>query len=278
MFLKPRTLLMGAGRMGGAILRGWAQAGQFEPAGSVMVVDPREQDDIAQLVKDNFARSRQQVDQETLTKLETLVLAIKPQKFEEVAAELAPILPENVLIVSVVAGISLARLEAAFGAGPHVRAMPNTAAEVGQSISVFCKNDQVEAGHIDRVCAMLQAIGLVEELDDERLMDAVTAVSGSGPAYFFLLVEVLAAAGQTEGLSEELARKLARQTMIGASALLEQRAQSPSELRAEVTSPNGTTAAALDVMMGNGAFAEMLRNAVSAATRRGTQLRNSGKT
>jgi pyrroline-5-carboxylate reductase len=134
----------------------------------------------------------------------------------------------------------------------------------------------VNTKHIDKVEKLLGAVGSLEHLEDERLMDAVTAVSGSGPAYFFLLVEALAAAGQAEGLPEELARKLASETLIGSGALFESRQQTPSSVRADVTSSGGTTAAALDVMMGNGAFAEMIRNAVSAATRRSVHLRNSG--
>lgn len=275
MLRKPRTALVGAGRMGGALLRGWVRGGGFEPAGSVLVIDSHINDPMRDLVQVNAGRVADVVDEAILTKLETLVLAVKPQKFEEVAKTLSPNLPKNVLIISVVAGISLSVMENKFGAGAHIRAMPNTAAEVGKSVTVFSPNDLVKPVHLQRVDKLLGAVGHLEMLDDERLMDAVTAVSGSGPAYFYLLVEALAAAGQTEGLSEELAQKLACETLIGSAALLATRQQPAAELRAEVTSAGGTTAAALDVMMGNGAFAEMIRNAVSAATRRGIHLRNS---
>jgi len=274
MLRKPRTALIGAGRMGAALLRGWGAVHSFEPAGSVLVVDPNLSERVEDMVKHNSARSSATTDKDMLAKLETLVLAIKPQKFEEIAQTLAPILPKKVLIISVIAGVSLQRIEHYFGPGPHVRAMPNTAAEVGKSISVICANKHVSTAHTQRVFELLEAVGQVEQLDDERLMDVVTAVSGSGLAYFFLLVEVLAAAGQAEGLPKDLAQKLAKETLVGSGALMDQLDQSPADLRSGVTSPGGTTAAALDVMMGNGAFAEMMRNAVSAATRRGGQLRN----
>ncbi|PHR62021.1 MAG: pyrroline-5-carboxylate reductase [Robiginitomaculum sp.] len=275
MLRKPRTALIGAGRMGSAMLRGWAAAAGFAPDGSIMVIDPHLRDSVTELVVNHKGRVANAANQEMFSKLETLILAVKPQRFEETAKTLAPLLPKDVLILSVIAGISLNRLENSFGPGPHVRAMPNTAAEIGQSISVLCPNDKVSPDALQRAEQILAAIGQVETIDDERLMDVVTAVSGSGPAYFFLLAEALAAAGQSEGLPEELAAKLASQTMIGAGALLQSRGQSPRELRGEVTSPGGTTAAALDVMIGNGAFAEIMRNAISAAARRSIKLRNS---
>ncbi len=275
MLRKPRIALIGAGRMGGAMLRGWAAAGGFAPDGSIMVIDPHLRDSVTELVANHKGRVASAANREMFSKLEILILAVKPQRFEDTAKTLAPLLPKNVLILSVIAGISLNRLENSFGPGAHVRAMPNTAAEIGQSISVLCPNNKVSPDGLQRAEQILAAIGQVETIDDERLMDVVTAVSGSGPAYFFLLAEALAAAGHSEGLPEALAAKLASQTMIGAGALLQSRDQSPRELRGEVTSPGGTTAAALDVMIGNGAFAEIMRNAVSAAARRSTLLRNS---
>lgn len=273
---KPRIALIGAGRMGGALLRGWSAKNGFKPEGSVLVVDPNCNDSISQLVDENSGRVASSIDKDNLTKLEVLVLAIKPQAFNEVAKKLAPMLPKNVLVISIIAGTTIDRIANLFGNRPIVRAMPNIAAEIGKSVTVVCCNNHVNSKHMEKVHKLLGAVGSIEQIDDERLMDAVTAVSGSGPAYFFLLVEALVAAGQAEGLPEELARKLASETLIGSGALYEARQQTPSELRAEVTSSGGTTAAALDVMMGNGAFAEMIRNAVSAATRRGIHLRNSG--
>ncbi len=277
MLRKPRTVLFGAGRMGRALLRGWAEANCFEPAGSVLVIDPNCPEEISELIRQNSARHAETPKPETFTKLQTVILAVKPQKFEELAAVIRPMLPDNVLIISVAAGVSLEQMEALFGAGPHIRAMPNIAAEVGKAITVLCANTMADNTHIETASGFLKAVGQVESVQDERLMDAVTAVSGSGPAYFYLMVEALGAAGQAEGLPEDLAQKLALQTMIGAGALLESRKQDTvAALRAEVTSPGGTTSAALDVMMGNGAFAEMMRNAVSAATRRSSQLRRPG--
>jgi len=273
MLRKPRTVLIGAGRMGGSLLRGWANANCFEPAGSVLVVDPNCSEGIQKLIGNNSARHTDAIKPEVFTKLETLILAVKPQKFEEVAKSIAPVLPDNVLIISVAAGISLDQIEALFGSGPRIRAMPNIAAEVGLAVTVLCANEQVSKEQTASAMKLLSAVGKVETITDERLMDVVTAVSGSGPAYFYLMVEALAAAGHAEGLPEDLAQKLAIQTMIGSGALLAERGQSAIALRAEVTSPGGTTSAALDVMMGNGSFAEMMRNAVSAATRRSTHLR-----
>ncbi|MCF6293410.1 MAG: pyrroline-5-carboxylate reductase [Robiginitomaculum sp.] len=273
---KPRIALIGAGRMGSALLRGWATCNGFAPEGSVLVVDPNCSDSVRQLVEDNSGRVVSATDKDSLTKLEVLVLAVKPQAFNDVAQKLAPILPKNVLIISIIAGTTIDRINNLFGSRAIVRAMPNIAAEIGKSVTVICNNSEVNAKHIARVETLLGTVGSLEHLEDERLMDAVTAVSGSGPAYFFLLVEALAAAGQAEGLPEELARKLAGETLIGSGALFESRQQTPSSIRADVTSSGGTTAAALDVMMGNGAFAEMIRNAVSASTRRSIHLRNSG--
>ncbi|MBL4616838.1 MAG: pyrroline-5-carboxylate reductase [Robiginitomaculum sp.] len=273
---KPRIALIGAGRMGGSLLRGWAVNGGFAPEGSVLVVDPNCSDSISQLVEENSGRVVASTDKDSLTKLEVLVLAVKPQIFNEVAHKLAPMLPKDVLIISIIAGTTIDRISNLFGPRAIVRAMPNIAAEIGKSVTVICNNSEVNSKHTEKVDRLLGAVGSLEHIEDERLMDAVTAVSGSGPAYFFLLVEALAAAGQAEGLPEALARKLASETLIGSGSLFEARQQTPSSIRADVTSSGGTTAAALDVMMGNGAFAEMIRNAVSAATRRSIHLRNSG--
>lgn len=274
MLRKPRMALFGAGHMGGAMLQGWARSRKLEPAGSFLVVDLHLHDELAELVDDHHGRSATTTSEEQLARLETVVLAVKPQQFEGLVRTLAPILPENVLIISVIAGVTLKQLEDAFGPGARVRAMPNTAAEVRKSITVLCASPQTQPAELNRAKSLMRGIGMVEVVKDERNMDVVTAVSGSGPAYFYLLAEALAAAGEQEGLDIDLSRRLARETFLGAAELLSDSGLFPSELRAAVTSPGGTTAAALDVLMGNGAFAEITRNAVAAATRRSVQLRN----
>lgn len=274
MLRKPRMALIGAGHMGGAMLRGWARAKKLQPPGSFLVIDPHLNDEMSELVQAHGGRCATEISEEQLTRLETLILAVKPQQFDEIARKFAPILPEKVLIISVIAGLTLARMEEAFGPGARVRAMPNTAAEVRKSITVLCASPQTTKAELNRVQSLMRGIGKVEVVQDERNMDVVTAVSGSGPAYFYLLAEALAAAGEQEGLELELSRRLARETFLGAAELLSDSGLYPSDLRAAVTSPGGTTAAALDVLMGNGAFAEVTRNAVAAATRRSVQLRN----
>lgn len=274
MLRKPRLALFGAGHMGGAMLRGWARSKKLQPTGSFLAVDPHLNDEITELVHSHGGRCAERTDEDQLSKLETLVLAVKPQQFDQLANTLAPILPEKVMIISVIAGITLKRMEDAFGAGARVRAMPNTAAEVRKSITVLCASQATSRTEMNKAKSLMRGIGKVEEVQDERQMDVVTAVSGSGPAYFYLLAEALAAAGEQEGLDPQMSRRLARETFLGSAELLSNSGLFPSDLRAAVTSPGGTTAAALDVLMGNGAFAEVTRNAVTAATRRSIQLRN----
>jgi len=153
-----------------------------------------------------------------------------------------------------------------------VRAMPNTPAAIGRGITVACPNAQVTARQRKLATDLLAAIGTVEWVSDESLMDAVTAVSGSGPAYVFLLAEAMTKAGIAAGLPGELAARLARETVAGAGELLHRSALDAATLRQNVTSPGGTTAAALEVLMGPGGFQELLTRAIADATRRGREL------
>jgi pyrroline-5-carboxylate reductase len=179
-------------------------------------------------------------------------------------------------MISVAAGTPLARFEDAFGAGtPIVRAMPNTPAAVGGGITAIVGNAAATAAHLDLAEELLSAVGQVVRLDSEDQMDAVTAVSGSGPAYVFHMIEALAAAGQAEGLAPDLALQLARATVAGAGALADASGEDPAQLRRNVTSPNGTTQAGLEVLMdGQAGLPPLMRRTVAAAAARSRELRD----
>jgi pyrroline-5-carboxylate reductase len=201
----------------------------------------------------------------------TLVIALKPQMFREAGAMLKSFAASSTLVVSIMAGTTIASISGLCG-GSVVRAMPNTPAAIGRGITVAVAANDVSAGQRAVADALLRATGSVEWIDDESLMDAVTAVSGSGPAYIFLLAEELARAGVAAGLPQELATKLARETVAGSGELL-LRSESPAAtLRQNVTSPGGTTAAALEVLMGPDGMQSLMTRAVAAATRRSKEL------
>jgi pyrroline-5-carboxylate reductase len=180
---------------------------------------------------------------------------------------------KGTLALSIMAGRTLGNLQAALAPGTAiVRAMPNTPAAIGRGITVACPNAQVTARQRKQATGLLAAIGSVEWVKDERLIDAVTAVSGSGPAYVFLLAEAMAQAGCAAGLPAALATKLARETVAGAGELLHRSPLDAATLRQNVTSPGGTTAAALEVLMGPAGFEALLTEAIAAATRRSREL------
>jgi pyrroline-5-carboxylate reductase len=199
------------------------------------------------------------------------VVAVKPQSFREAGAVLKPLVGASTLVVSIMAGTTIASLEAVCG-GMVVRAMPNTPASIGRGITVAVAANNVSAAQRATADALLAATGAVEWVEDEDLMDAVTAVSGSGPAYVFLLAEELARAGIEAGLPAELATKLARETVAGSGELLHRSEVAAATLRQNVTSPGGTTAAALDVLMGEGGLQPLMIRAIAAATRRSKEL------
>jgi pyrroline-5-carboxylate reductase len=199
------------------------------------------------------------------------VVALKPQMFREAGPALRPFVGSATLVVSIMAGITISALEEVCG-GMVVRSMPNTPAAIGRGITVAVAAKKVSAAQRATAGALLRATGSVEWVDDESLMDAVTAVSGSGPAYVFLLAEELARAGVEAGLPLELATKLARETVAGSGELLHRSELAPATLRQNVTSPGGTTAAALDVLMGPNGLQPLLTRAVAAATQRSKDL------
>ena len=259
-------LLVGAGKMGGALLEGWLRQG-LDPA-HVFVSDPEPPEDVAAVIA-----SRGIETAKVPAKPSAIVIAVKPQLVDETLKTLTPKISKGTVVLSIAAGRTLANLARPLPKGTAiVRAMPNTAAAVGRSMTVACANDAVSRDQALECDSLLEAVGEVMWIADESLMDAVTAVSGSGPAYVFLLAECLAEAGREAGLDEELASQLARATVSGAGALLSHSDLSASELREKVTSPKGTTAAALEVLMGKGGFKELLVRAVAAAAKRSREL------
>jgi pyrroline-5-carboxylate reductase len=264
--IKGTILLAGAGKMGGAMLSGWLARGL--DAKRVAVIEPQPSDEISALVTKGI---RLNPSPKETGSIATLVIALKPQTFRETGSMLKSFSGPSALVVSIMAGTTIASIAAACG-GSVVRAMPNTPAAIGRGITVAVAAKNVSAAQRAVADALLRATGSVEWVDDESLMDAVTAVSGSGPAYIFLLAEELARAGVEAGLPQELATKLARETVAGSGELL-LRSDAPSAtLRQNVTSPGGTTAAALEVLMGPDGMQSLLTRAVAAATRRSKEL------
>jgi len=264
--IKDTVVLAGAGKMGGAMLAGWLAQGL--DAGRVVVIEPQPSDEIRALVTKGIRLNPSPKD---VSAVATLVVALKPQSFREAGPDLKPFAGPATLVVSIMAGTTIASIEAV--CGPIVvRAMPNTPAAIGRGITVAVAAKNVSADQRAVADALLRATGSVEWVDNESLMDAVTAVSGSGPAYIFLLAEELARAGVEAGLPAELATKLARETVAGSGELLHRSDLASATLRQNVTSPGGTTAAALEVLMGQDGMQSLLTRAVAAATRRSREL------
>jgi pyrroline-5-carboxylate reductase len=264
--LQGTIVLAGAGKMGGAMLSGWLAQGL--DAKRVTVIEPYPSDEIKALsakgVRLNPARS-------DLGSVAALVVAVKPQMFREAGPPLRSFAGSSTLVVSIMAGITIASITEVCG-GSVVRAMPNTPAAIGRGITVAVAAGSVSAAQRAVADALLRAIGAVEWTGDETLMDAVTAVSGSGPAYVFLLAEELARAGVEAGLPPELATRLARETVAGSGELLHRSELDAATLRRNVSSPGGTTAAALEVLMGADGMQSLLTRAVAAATQRSREL------
>jgi pyrroline-5-carboxylate reductase len=258
-------VLAGAGKMGGAMLTGWI-AGGLDPKRAI-VIDPYVSDEIKALAAKGV---RLNPDVKDIGAVAALVLAVKPQMFAEVGPTLRTIARSS-LVVSIMAGTTIAGIAKACG-GNVVRAMPNTPAAIGRGITVAVPASDVSPAQRDLTDALLRATGSVEWVDDESLIDAVTAVSGSGPAYVFLLAEEMARAGIAAGLPPELAMKLARETVSGSGELLRQSDLDAATLRKNVTSPGGTTAAALAVLMADDGFEPLLTRAIAAATARSKEL------
>jgi pyrroline-5-carboxylate reductase len=260
-------VLVGAGKMGSALLEGWLALG-VDPVG-VTVIEPQPAPEITALA----ARGVRLNPTALPSRTDAVVIAVKPQTAPEALAGIAGHIAPGAVVISIMAGRTLAFLEAVLPAGTAiVRAMPNTPAAIGRGITVAVPNARVTPAQRDLAHRLLAATGAVEWIDDEALMDAITAVSGSGPAYIFLLAESLARAGEKAGLLAPLAANLARATVAGAGELLHRSPLDPAALRHNVTSPGGTTAAALEVLMSADGLDPLMERAIAAATRRSREL------
>jgi pyrroline-5-carboxylate reductase len=261
-------VLVGAGKMGGAMLDGWVRLGFTRER--IVVLEPKPSPEIEALTRLGV---RLNPPANAIGDVAFIVVATKPQDAAAAVPRLKPLARAGTLAISVMAGKTLAFLEGSLGADiAIVRAMPNTPAAIGRGITVGVPNARVTPAQKALAHRLLAAIGAVEWVEDEALLDAVTAVSGSGPAYVFLLAESLARAGAAAGLPPDLAARLARATVAGSGALLDQSPLDAATLRQNVTSPGGTTAAALGVLMAADGLDPLLQKAVAAATKRSREL------
>ncbi len=263
-----RTLvLVGCGKMGSALLRGWI-AGRA--ASRFCVVEPAgPPPDLADASGVSWRRTPAELPSPAP---DAVVFAVKPQAIDDLLPEYRRWAGPHTLFVSIVAGKTIAGMTRHLGPSALIRTMPNTPAAIGRGITVACANERVTREQ-RRLCEeLLAAAGESAWVEDEALLDAVTAVSGSGPAYVFLLIEALAQAAEAAGLPSDLALRLARSTVAGSGELARLSAESPARLRENVTSPGGTTRAALDVLMADDGLAPLIARAVAAAAARSREL------
>ena len=260
-------VLLGCGKMGSAMLEGWL-AGGIAPD-QVWILDPAPSARLQELAGQGLHLNAELPETPAVC-----VIAVKPQMMGEALPQMAALGGGETVFLSIAAGTPIAAFAAVLGENtPIIRAMPNTPAAIGRGITALIGNPYVDEAALGMAESLLQAVGQTVRLADESQMDAVTAVSGSGPAYVFHLIETLAAAGVAEGLPEDLAMQLAKATVAGAGALAEQSGESPEQLRINVTSPGGTTAAALQVLMDPAeGFPALMRRAVQAAAARSREL------
>ena len=262
-------LLVGAGRMGGALLKGWSSRN----LGPVLAVEPSPSPELKAFAKKNRVAIFARVDQLDSLRARACVIALKPQILKNEAAALAPLAQSGALMLSIAAGTTIDGLRKAWGPSARiVRAMPNTPGAIGRGITALFAGRGVTAKDKALAESLLAALGETLWVGRESDIDTVTAVSGSGPAYVFLLVEALADAAEVEGLPRPLAEKLARATVSGSGALLDADPSPPAELRRAVTSPHGTTEAALKILMAKNGLTPLMRNAVAAARKRAREL------
>ncbi|UMA65265.1 pyrroline-5-carboxylate reductase [Roseivivax marinus] len=261
-------LVVGCGKMGSAMLEGWLSRGL--PPEAVWVRDPQPSD----WLSEQGVHLNDGLPDDPAVAL----LAVKPQTMRDALPALATFAGGNTLFLSIAAGVSLATYEGMLGeSSPIVRAMPNTPSAIGRGITAIVGNVPATDTDLDTAELLLSSVGEVVRLEDEAQIDAVTGVSGSGPAYVFHMIECLAAAGEAEGLSRDLALQLARATVAGAGALAQETGTAPGTLRENVTSPNGTTAAGLSVLMDEEAgLPPLIRRTVGAAADRARELGRDG--
>ena len=267
--LTGTLVLVGAGKMGGAMLEGWL-AGGAEPA-HIVALDPAPPPEMKALLQRHDIRLNP--DLSTIRDAEVVIIAVKPQLMEDVLPGIAALKASKPLVLSVAAGKKIASFERHFGADAAViRTSPNTPAAVGRGITAMASNPNVSPAQLALARTLLEAVGEVVTVDNEAMIDAVTAVSGSGPAYVFYLTECLAAAGEKIGLPKDLAVQLARATVAGSGELMRQSGTDAATLRQNVTSPKGTTYEALQVLMAADGMGPLFEKAVAAALRRSREL------
>jgi pyrroline-5-carboxylate reductase len=263
-------VLLGTGKMGQAMLDGWLARG-LKPKKAI-AIEPKPDKAIKAAAR-RGVKLNPKAGPKAKADATAIVIAVKPQTAPEAVPPLGLYVGKSTLVVSIMAGRTLSFLENALPPGTAiVRAMPNTPAAISRGITVAVANGQVSARQRKLATNLLSAIGAVEWVTDEKLMDAVTALSGSGPAYIFLLAEAMTKAGIAAGLPPKLAERLARETVAGSGELLHRSALDAATLRQNVTSPGGTTAAALDVLMAPKGFDSLLTDAIAAATKRSKAL------
>jgi pyrroline-5-carboxylate reductase len=267
--LRGTLVLLGAGKMGGAMLEGWLKAG-ISPQ-QIVALDPSPPVEVRAAIEASGVRLNP--DLQSVQNIEVLLVAVKPQIMDDVLANASGLGKSNPLVVSVVAGKTIAAFEKHFGsAASIIRTIPNTPSAIGRGITAIFPNSNVSPAQLGLAEKLLSAIGDVVKVEQESHIDAATAVSGSGPAYIFYLTECLAAAGQALGLAPELATQLARATVSGSGELMRQSGIDAETLRKNVTSPNGTTHAALQILMAEPGLKELMTKAVAAAEKRAREL------
>lgn len=258
-------VLLGCGKMGGAMLEGWLTGG-LAP-GRVTVLDPYPTERLKALAGDGLKLNPETLDGPA----DFAVVAVKPQVMEEAAPRLAPLAEAGTAFLSIAAGTPIRFFEGLFGTEAAViRAMPNTPAAIGRGVSAYVGNDATGEDQLAMAARLLAVCGQTVRLDGEEQIDAVTGLSGSGPAYVFHMIEAMAAAGEAAGLGPEMAMTLARATVSGAGALADASDESAEQLRVNVTSPGGTTAAGLEVLMAE--LTDLMTRTVAAAAARGREL------
>lgn len=260
-------VLVGGGKMGSAMLAGWLKSG-VDPT-NIHVIEPLPE--AAERLAGLGVHILVAPDELPST-AETVVFAVKPQVIKAVVPHYRGLADGETVFLSIAAGCTISLFEEHLGKVPVVRAMPNTPAAIGLGMTVACANSATDEGQKAHCQQLLEAVGEVDWVAEESLIDPVTAVSGSGPAYVFLLIEVLAAAGEEAGLSPALALRLARATVRGAGELASRSEDGPDQLRADVTSPGGTTASALEVLMAEDGLGPLMKRAVLAASARSKEL------
>ena len=262
-------LIVGAGKMGGALISGWLETKTLK-AENLLILDPSPGPDALRAIKAGATHIKK--PSKKISAVNYVLLAIKPQSFADLTTDIEKHLSKDATVISILAGTSLDSLQSSFPERSIIRAMPNTPASIGKGITAYTKGSGVSSEQEKMTASLLAAVGEAHHVANEHLIDVVTAISGSGPAYIFHMTEALEAAALSIGLPPDIAPIFARQTVIGAAGLLSETDLPAATLRQNVTSPNGTTAAALDVLMDINGLAALMREAAQAALKRAKEL------